>query len=782
MKKALLNALPRWLLTWLVCVALDLCLGQILGIGSRWWLVMLVLLLWCAALAVTERFGRFWAMLALWTAALALCLLLSDRERLTGAALAILSRTEAPKGGELVLLMLSATVALPFSALLRHYWVRAVLSLGFLGLWIAAALLEWPLPRPVPAALIPLLLLTLTETIRRFRHESEPGESLKRALLLSFLPAALLLALLPARAEPYDYPLLHSVADAVERLWHNAETSLHYRHGGDQEFGLSFNGVSDEANVGESTDGEGPVVIYANPKQTPDGALYLFGNCWDHFDGRGWSSTLEPEDAELLNWKLDTAEHVYALWRMLNEKGRPADFPDYFRVNSVYLSCRNMNVRTMFHVMNTTRIFTDEERYPYAEAPTGSLFSYVQKEEVWYRVHFLEPNARTIGELIGRAEGRDYDPKAVGPRWGRLAEDYDGIFRMSLPDSVNLERTFARRAERIRSAYLDCSEVSERAAALAEEITADCASDYEKLAAIAGYLQANYSYTLSPEPVPKDENFLDWMLFERREGYCAWYATAAVLLTRSVGVPARYVQGYRSRLPGDVFTPIGSEDAHAWCECYIAGYGWVTVEATPGFKSEGAGWLTAAEERASDGEGADGAMIPGPGLPSGEGEEITMTPMLPIPVDQIAADEKPASEQASAGTGFGWVPTLVLLLLPAALLTVWFWRRERRRRRYAEADPAARLQMDLERLLRDLRGKGYPRKPEESLRQYFERLPWRFLLVKEAEVKEMVQLYDRAFFSPEAPSEEELARHRAFAAHFRPRTLRQWIIWYGLQR
>ena len=74
-------------------------------------------------------------------------------------------------------------------------------------------------------------------------------------------------------------------------------------------------------------------------------------------------------------------------------------------MNSVYLHCRNINVRTMFTVMDATHIFTDEKRFPYADAPTGSLFDYVQRDEVWYRVYFLESNARTRGALIAAAEG-----------------------------------------------------------------------------------------------------------------------------------------------------------------------------------------------------------------------------------------------------------------------------------------------------------------------------------------------------------------------------------------
>lgn len=778
MKHSLRDALPRWLLTWLVSVALAAGLGLLLRVDSRWWLAAPVLLLWCGGLAVAERFGRFWAMLALWAAALGLCLLLADPVRLGEAALAALAREGVSNGyGELALLLLCATFALPLSALLRLYWARAALSLGWTALWVAAALAERALPRLLPAAMLPLLLLTLAETIRRIRRGAETDQTFRRALLLSLLPAALLLGLLPASAEPYGYPLLRSVADAVEQLWHDAETSLRYRHGGDGEFGLSFNGVSDEAKLGEGIEESRPSIIYANPTQATDGAVYLFGNAWDHFDGRSWSSTLKAEDAELLNWRMDTAEHVYALWRLLNAEGPSAQASDYFRLNSVYLNCQNMNVRTMFGVMNETRVYTDAKRFPYADAPTGSLFDYVQRNTVWYRIYYLESNARTRGALITASEGTIYDADAHVSLWNRVTQDLERDLPLDLKVDANLEKALARRETLIRSVCLDTTGVSDRARALAEEITAPCGSDYEKAAAIAAYLQTHYRYNLRPDPVPKEENFLDRLLFESREGYCTWYATAAVLLCRSVGVPSRFVQGYRGELAGEVYTPLDSRYAHAWCECYIGGYGWVTVEATPGFESDGTGWLTAAEEQAL----RDSAPAPREEHSAEETGGRDPAALLPAPSGRTGSADEPASEPEPAAARFSWLLALIPVVLLGALTALGLWLRARKKRRYAAADPATRLQLDLERLLRDLRGKGYPRRPEESLRLYFARLPWHYLLAREAEAEEMAALYDRCFFAQETPSEAELARHRAFAARFRPKTLRQWMIWYSLQ-
>ncbi len=782
MKRPLRDELSRWLLTWLLCSALDLGLAELLKVDSRWWLAVLVLLFWCALLAVSERVGSYWAMLGLWALGFGLCLLLSDREALGETAQAIFIRLGTESGyGELILLLLCTFAALPLSDLLRYYWVRVLLSVAWLALWITAALREWPVPRLVLVAMIPLLLLTLAETIRRLRGGPELEEGLKRALLLALLPMMILVALLPAPAEPYGYPLLHSIAKTVEQIWHDAETALRFREKGDMEFSLSFNGFSEDANVGEGSETELSSVIYVKPAQAPDGALYLFGNSWNSFDGRGWRSTLRPETAEYLNWGMDTAERIYALWRVLDEEDRAAEFPDYFRSNNVYLVCRRLNVRTMFRVMNTSHVFTDAKRFPYTEAPTGSLFDYVQRGEVWYRVYFLESNVRTRDELIAAAEGTEYKPASRGPYWSEVAESFEFSFFMDLPSGVNMESDYARRTELIRSAYLDSSGVSDRAGALAEEITAGCGGDYEKVTAIAAYLQANYNYVLHPEPVPEGENFLDWLLFEGKEGYCTWYATAAVLMARSVGVPARYVQGYRGELEEGVFTPLVAANAHAWCECYIAGYGWVTVEATPGFTDESVGWVSSEEGEGQNGEGAEGPEDPAEMTDDREdGTDEDLTP-LPTPPGQMPKTGESEEDGEPARTRFGWLPILIAVLLPAALAAVWFRLRKRRKRRYAAAEPAARLQMDLEQLLRDLRGKGYPRKPEESLHEYFGRLPWLYLLADKGEAKRMAALYDKVLFGQEQPSEEELAKHRAFAAQFRPKTLKQWVIWYGLQ-
>ena len=114
---------------------------------------------------------------------------------------------------------------------------------------------------------------------------------------------------------------------------------------------------------------------------------------------------------------------------------------------------------------------------------------------------------------------------------------------------------------------------------------------------IAKYLSDNMVYTLNPT-MPETEDTMssvERFLFVTKEGYCVQYATAATLLLRSVGVPARYVEGYiapkftrneaEDRV-GNYICNVKDSNAHAWCEIYLDNYGWLTTEVTTPYYSE----------------------------------------------------------------------------------------------------------------------------------------------------------------------------------------------------
>lgn len=103
------------------------------------------------------------------------------------------------------------------------------------------------------------------------------------------------------------------------------------------------------------------------------------------------------------------------------------------------------------------------------------------------------------------------------------------------------------------------------------------------------YLNEHYIYDIHAEAVPEGEDFLRYFLEESKTGYSTHFATAAVVMFRMCGVPARYVAGYAA--PAEFFTaqPDGfytavlqADNSHAWVEVYEPGIGWKPVETTPG--------------------------------------------------------------------------------------------------------------------------------------------------------------------------------------------------------
>lgn len=142
---------------------------------------------------------------------------------------------------------------------------------------------------------------------------------------------------------------------------------------------------------------------------------------------------------------------------------------------------------------------------------------------------------------------------------------------------------FLERSRQIEEEYTALSEdIPERVIRLAQNITYDCTTDYERVVTIENYLRNNYQYTLSPSQVPEGRDFTDWFLFEDKRGYCTYFATSMTVMLRSLGIPARYVEGFvmPEKHEDNVYTITG-RNAHAWVEVYFQGFGWLTFEPTP---------------------------------------------------------------------------------------------------------------------------------------------------------------------------------------------------------
>lgn len=135
----------------------------------------------------------------------------------------------------------------------------------------------------------------------------------------------------------------------------------------------------------------------------------------------------------------------------------------------------------------------------------------------------------------------------------------------------------------VAQTYLQLPEdFSHRVRQLAEQITLDQPNSYEKAAAITDYLRREMKYSERISTAPAGSDPIEWFLFEGKEGFCNYYASAEVLMLRSVGIPARLVAGFsqgEKSETGTIFT-VRDSNAHAWPEVYFPGLGWVEFEPT----------------------------------------------------------------------------------------------------------------------------------------------------------------------------------------------------------
>lgn len=755
MRAVLEKTLPRWLMAALTGLWGALLLPWVTGSAVDIAPVLALLLVWTLLLAAADQLagpGWTWALLA---AGETVSFAALGGGEVIGAAVAFHSGAlpePSLAGDAVVLLELAALTCAAYYALER-FWPRAAVSLIWTGCWLWAALEERDLPKLALAAMVPVLLLTLAEGIYRLCRRGERGRfaQLTPVLLGLFTAAGALLLVLPTSPEPYGYPILNAIIDKAEELYDDAVTRLFYRQGGEGEFTMAFAGYSDEADTGQGVGDTHQLGgdLLAKAQHPLTGRLYLMGNTWDTFDGRGWTATLSDDGDGLLTWSMDTAQRIYALWRYQHSQEDPVGVTNYCKSTSVYLQYQAMNTRTLFTASNTTRITTDTQRFPWSAEPGRVLFRYLQTRDTYYRVYYLAQNQRLLPALVNSAEGCAYDTDS-DLLWRTIFGDYRSELSLTLdvfPTDRRIEPALARREALIYESYLSLPEdLSDEVRALAEDITASCATSYEKLMAIADYLQSHYTYTTEPGPVPEDTAFLDYVLFEAGEGYCTWYATAATLLARCVGIPARYVQGYCLELEGGVLTAVDGSSSHAWCEGYVPGFGWVTVESTPGFEGGGTVW---------------GAVQDDQELPQ----------ELPEENGEAAEEPGPASESEEvSGLWLLIGGGLLALLTGGALL----WRQLRRRRRYRAASCSERAVWALEAFLRAPTRREYRRQESESLRQYFARLRWSLHLEPEG-MEAMTALYEEVLFAGRQLTGEEERTCRAFLRELhRARRRQRW--------
>ena len=155
---------------------------------------------------------------------------------------------------------------------------------------------------------------------------------------------------------------------------------------------------------------------------------------------------------------------------------------------------------------------------------------------------------------------------------------------VSVPTEQELRLdTPASSSERIKDIYLQKpTKLDPRVSQLAHEITRNAATPYDKARAIENYLKAEFRYTLDLKAADQDP--LAEFLFKTREGHCEYFATAMVIMLRTLEIPARIVNGFQMGEYNELnaMYTVRESDAHSWVEAYFPRTdSWIEFDPTP---------------------------------------------------------------------------------------------------------------------------------------------------------------------------------------------------------
>lgn len=293
----------------------------------------------------------------------------------------------------------------------------------------------------------------------------------------------------------------------------------------------------------------------------------------------------------------------------------------------------------------------------------------------------------------------------------------------------------------------------ERVRNLAEEITANFSTAYDKAKAIESYFSGNgFSYETKNVAVPgRDEDYVDQFLFDTKVGYCDNFSSAMVVMLRSVDIPARWVKGFvtgdfvEQNDDGSMLYNITNNEAHSWVEAYIDGVGWVPFEPTIGYTNP----INLSFEALPDEYEEEQ-----PELKEEQKEEEQEELEQPS-----TSDEQQNSQEEK--WNFSWsmmkIPAIVLgLLLVASSIVLWFtrkkWLPKYYIRQYRKKAPSEEKYVTAyDRLLKQLADYGLERSKEQTLSSYAKVVDEHF---GTDHMSRLTEVYERLIYSKNIDSAE----------------------------
>ena len=387
---------------------------------------------------------------------------------------------------------------------------------------------------PLACLLAVLALMLLTQSVAR----QDPRQGARLAII-GALPTALVLGSLFWLSPRESY-----VSHAQEQLetftawWQDAIVSPFRREGGLGQTIAPTPTTSATTRLGSL--GPRRVFPYKVMEVTADfdGTLYLRGQHYHSYDGKSWNAAVGRQE------RLPTGRAAYHRGTVTVETVRPLDvqyLPSYLGQSQILQDGRLENTEEK-------QTFTwSVTQLSLRDAMASSFYSPI--DEVSLKSYLDLPE-----ETVAWAQPYVY----------QILDENDLFMKLGYIPQDSVSTTI----------------VSPDADPQPSKIPI---LDSRTVQAIIDHVANSALYDLdTPRMDGSYHDFAQWFLEESGTGYCVHFATAATVLLRAAGIPARYVTGYMVTCEEGKTVDVTSDQAHAWVEYYDEILGaWVVAEPTP---------------------------------------------------------------------------------------------------------------------------------------------------------------------------------------------------------
>jgi transglutaminase-like putative cysteine protease len=458
------------------------------------------------------------------------------------------------------------------------------------------------------------------------------------------------------------------IADTASSLV-PAAGNVRWRYGGG--YGPGFGGVTFDrlADLQQSIIRRSNAVVFRatlDPNAPPAEEIYWRMESLDFFDGEAWRPSADRADFYEPGLGGGNPEHAY-------------------RGTSQEITQRVQIVDLRSQVL-----------------PTVGVGQFFRSDSVNVSGFQITPDGSAIYQAeLG--EGDEYEAQSILPLQdedlGALATIDDGTLSPLFANAADAGATSIEPGEPPgdvtppsdieRFTDLPPEEVPRALSQAARRQTAGASTPFEAAWLLQHWFRDSQEFVYSTE-VSTGHGLLDleaWLTdpesLNYRTGYCEQFAAAMAYLGRVVGIPSRVVWGFtpgtvQQQGDGSEVIVVRDNNAHAWVEMWMDGFGWVRFDPTP--RADG----TLPESVTAE-------FDPAPYLPeTGEGPTSLDQP---LPFEGQFEEGEPIGPTTGVNTGFRltwvWLLLPILALLLALVPTVKAFRRRRRIQRLKEGDITA---------------------------------------------------------------------------------------------